>query len=101
MADMPAKIWAYTGEISAFITEQPRSASEFFQEYRRADLVEQMAAALRAAQLALSEAEAILGGEYGDHYAVLCDRVLDLTNKARAALQAYDAAQPAKQAEAR
>jgi hypothetical protein len=37
-----------------------------------------MAEALRLAVDALEEAEAILGGEYGDHYAVLCNRMSDL-----------------------
>ena len=34
--------------------------------------------ALEKAVAALTEAEAILGGEYGDHYTVLCQQMLDL-----------------------
>jgi hypothetical protein len=34
--------------------------------------------ALEKAVAALTEAEAILGGEYGDHYAVLCQQMIDL-----------------------
>jgi len=34
--------------------------------------------AVRKAVAALEEAEAILGGEYGDHYGVLCQRMIDL-----------------------
>lgn len=33
---------------------------------------------IEAAMAALEEAEAILGGEYGDHYAVLCERMMAL-----------------------
>ena len=37
--------------------------------------------ALVAAMAALEEAEAILGGEYGDSYGVLCELMLDLRYK--------------------
>lgn len=36
--------------------------------------------ALDNADAALGEATAILGGEYGDHYATLCDRMLQLAD---------------------
>lgn len=39
---------------------------------------EALRAILTKADGALHEAEAILGGEYGDHYSVLCDRMLDI-----------------------
>lgn len=38
----------------------------------------EMREALEKAVAALEEAEAILGGEYGDHYAVLCERMFGL-----------------------
>ena len=46
-------------------------------------------ALLRLADDALTEAEAILGGEYGDHYATLCETMIELRGKiaARAALK--------------
>lgn len=69
-------------------------------EYVRADLFDAMKAghdalearvkelteALSVADYALLEAEAILGGEYSDHYQPLCDTMTDLRNKI-AALQ--------------
>lgn len=44
--------------------------------------------ALHLAVRALAEAEAILGGEYGDHYGPLCEMMIELGKKARAALEA-------------
>lgn len=38
---------------------------------------------LRLADLALREATAILGGEYGDHYGVLCEQMINLQNAIR------------------
>lgn len=49
-------------------------------------LVNALVAALEKAMDALHEAEAILGGEYGDHYGVLCQYMLDLRIAADAAL---------------
>ena len=37
---------------------------------------------LRMAVVALEEAEAILGGEYGDHYSTLCNRMIELKDAA-------------------
>ena len=48
--------------------------------------VKALAEALNSADDALTEAEAILGGEYGDHYQTLCDTMTGLRNKI-AALQ--------------
>jgi len=50
---------------------------------------ERLEAALRLADDALTEAEAILGGEYGDHYGPLCDTMLKLRGHI-AALQQED-----------
>lgn len=48
--------------------------------------VKALTEALSVADDALAEAEAILGGEYSDHYQPLCDTMTDLRNKI-AALQ--------------
>lgn len=48
--------------------------------------VKALTEALSVADYALLEAEAILGGEYSDHYQPLCDTMTDLRNKI-AALQ--------------
>jgi hypothetical protein len=37
--------------------------------------------ALDAADSALHEAEAVLGGEYGDHYGPLCEKILKLRSQ--------------------
>jgi hypothetical protein len=66
--------------------------------YIRADIAEQMAEALHTARLALTEAEAILGGEYGDHHSVLCKLMLSLDQRANAALTAWEASNPDRQA---
>ena len=75
MADMPAKIWAYSGGVSVYTAERP--ANGYFHEYIRADLVEQMAAALRI----------IAGREQ------CIDNLMSKADVANAALQAYEAAQ--------
>ena len=43
--------------------------------------------ALKLAMDALTEAEAILGGEYGDHYYVLCEMMMKLRSQADAVIK--------------
>ena len=50
-----------------------------------------LTAALSVADYALLEAEAILGGEYSDHYQPLCDTMTDLRNKISALQENTDA----------
>ena len=60
-----------------------KAASEIAALRRRA---QQMEGALKPAIAALEEAEAILGGEYGDHYGVLCELMIKLKTAAKATL---------------
>jgi len=46
----------------------------------------EMLEALKLAMEALAEATAILGGEYGDHYATLCDKMITLEESGRDAI---------------
>jgi hypothetical protein len=104
MADMPAKIWATDAN-----ADYMRHPSWGPHAYVRADLVEQMAAALRDAIRVADEAreewdKAPSGMKAGKLLIALSDPSLkyraDIT-AIHAALQAYEAAQPANQAEAR
>ena len=45
------------------------------------DRVEALEGALKTASWCLTETEAILGGEYGDHYGPLCEKMLELRNQ--------------------
>lgn len=59
--------------------------------YEKADAhlmsaAKEMFEALKLAVGALEEAEAILGGEYGDHYATLCEKMLSLREASEAAI---------------
>lgn len=86
---MPARIWAEdTRDYGAWFE---RKRDEYAVEYIRADIAEQMAEALRTARLALHEAEAILGGEYGDYHSVLCELMLSLDQRANAVLTPWEA----------
>ncbi len=109
MTEAPERIWA-TINGSRVSTYSPpfliggwESRSRKIErevEYVRADLFDAVKAerdtlearvkaleeALNSADDALTEAEAILGGEYGDHYQTLCDTMIGLRDKI-AALQ--------------
>lgn len=54
--------------------------------------VAELLAALTEAMHALHEAEAILGGEYGDHYGPFCEQMIKLEADARAAIAKASAA---------
>lgn len=97
MINMPAKIWA---GLAFGWTSDPDAVYRTDIPYIRADLVEQMAAALREAQSALAmiiEPKAIKSMSVLRAFA----QATEAECRTRSALQAYEAAQPAKQAEAR
>lgn len=99
MSKAPERIWAcMDGPMVGLFVSGGYNAG--WPEYVRADLFDAVKAerdtlearvkaleeALNSADDALTEAEAILGGEYGDHYQTLCDTMIGLRNKI-AALQ--------------
>lgn len=82
LAEMQAEIEALKTDLTSYID----AANEYArgEDTLRAQLAEAqkreagLREALKLADAALTEAEAILGGEYGDHYGPLCETMLDL-----------------------
>lgn len=87
MTDAPERIWIWSdkGGISGGWYIEPTFVDDV--AFIRADLtpspevVAELVEALRLADDALTEAEAILGGEYGDFYAPLCSTIIDLRKR--------------------
>lgn len=74
-------------DITSRTPDDARAALTAYGERMKADLAEAQAKiarlteALDLADTALTEAEAILGGEYGDQYQTLCDNMIELRNR--------------------
>ena len=87
--DAPERI-ALRWELGAAVTSGPLMTHPDYTQYIRADLapdaalVAELLEALATADDALTEAEAILGGEYGDFYGPLCETMLKLRRQIEA-----------------
>ena len=69
---------AYMGERDALTAELAKLRADLAEAQAK---IARLTEALDLADTALTEAEAILGGEYGDQYQTLCDNMIELRNR--------------------